>query len=296
MSQKHYLDYEGLQRLVQNINKKYAPIAAILYKGTVADIAHLPNLTDQKPGWMYNVTKGGITTNDFVEGAGHLLADGENVAMVEVLDGTYTAVSPVAGDDPKAKGWYEVDGGTYKLSQDRAVVAGKTYYEADSTSKWDILGGLFDIQDRYLEFGQEFPNAPEDGRVFVYMGDTTHQFNEVTPTGTENPADKGWYEFTAATPVGTENPSEEGWYELADGKYVLSADTEVDNNKTYYVGAVSEDRTVDHLKTYYSYDVQYKQGVIYEFSETEDEWIAKSGSAGDEMIPITAQEIDNLFL
>lgn len=40
--------------------------------------------------------------------------------------------------------------------------------------------------------------------------------------------------YTAVTPVGTENPSTEGWYELVDEEYVLSEDTSVDNEKTYY--------------------------------------------------------------
>lgn len=42
------------------------------------------------------------------------------------------------------------------------------------------------------------------------------------------------YEYVEVTPVGTENPSEEGWYELVDGEYVLTEDTEVDSEKTYY--------------------------------------------------------------
>lgn len=44
--------------------------------------------------------------------------------------------------------------------------------------------------------------------------------------------------YEAVTPVGTENPSEEGWYERSgtEGSYVytLSTDTTVDNDKTYY--------------------------------------------------------------
>ena len=293
---KQYLDYEGLQRLVQNINKKYAPISAIVFKGSVEDIAHLPALADQKAGWMYDVTTGGVTTSDFVEGAGHLLANGENVAAVEILLGTYTEVTPVTDDDPKAKGWYELVSGDYVLSQDRAVVSGKTYYTADTVMKWDILGGLFDIYDRYLEFGAEFPIDPDDGRVFLYMGETVSEFNEVTPAGTENPSDKGWYEFTEVTPAGSEDPSSEGWYEIVDSKFVLTADTTIESGKTYYEGAVTEDRTVDPNKTYYSYDVKYKQGVIYKYSDTAGDWEPKSGAAGDDMIPITAQEIDDLFI
>ena len=45
--------------------------------------------------------------------------------------------------------------------------------------------------------------------------------------------------YTAATPEGTENPHNEGWYERSgsEGSYVytLSADTTVDDQKTYYI-------------------------------------------------------------
>ena len=51
----------------------------------------------------------------------------------------------------------------------------------------------------------------------------------------------GIYELqiTTVTPVGTENPSEEGWYEYNgtygdDTEYILSEDTSVDAQKTYY--------------------------------------------------------------
>lgn len=42
------------------------------------------------------------------------------------------------------------------------------------------------------------------------------------------------YTYTAVTPVGTENPSEEGWYVLVGDSYRLTSDTEVDANVTYY--------------------------------------------------------------
>lgn len=41
--------------------------------------------------------------------------------------------------------------------------------------------------------------------------------------------------YQAVTPTGTENPSTEGWYEKNGDTYELSADTEVDATKTYYV-------------------------------------------------------------
>ena len=40
--------------------------------------------------------------------------------------------------------------------------------------------------------------------------------------------------YSAVTPVGSEDPSDEGWYEIKNGVYVLSQDTEVDGEKTYY--------------------------------------------------------------
>ena len=40
--------------------------------------------------------------------------------------------------------------------------------------------------------------------------------------------------YDAVTPEVGDVPATEGWYELVSGKYVLSADTEVDSGKTYY--------------------------------------------------------------
>ena len=49
--------------------------------------------------------------------------------------------------------------------------------------------------------------------------------------------------YTAVTPVGTENPSNEGWYERSgtspDYVYTLTEDTTVNNEKTYYERTVS---------------------------------------------------------
>ena len=46
--------------------------------------------------------------------------------------------------------------------------------------------------------------------------------------------------YNAVSPVGTENPSEEGWYEKnTSNEYVLTTDTEVDDQKTYYAQTVT---------------------------------------------------------
>lgn len=364
-----YLDYAGLQRLVENINKKYAPISAIVFKSSVENLDSLPALVDQKAGFMYNVKVGGITTSDFVEGAGHIVADGENIAAVELYTGVYTLVAPAVDDDPKARGWYEVDTTTtyfapqtpvsdpstegffefaagvpvsdpstegffeqsgvnfvastdttvdagktyyaktassdptvnpsktyykevtevtYKLSQDRLPVAGKDYYEAETVMKWDLMGGVFDLEDRYLEFGDAFPQGPVermiDGRTFLYMGDTIKEFKVVLdPEG--RPVDNNYFELDSATPVtdrstifnpkqqglyeacdffkvtleGTENPAALGLYEEDSSDpsgYVLTADTTVVVGKDYFKNIaggyiLSQDQTDVTAKTYY---------------------------------------------
>lgn len=42
------------------------------------------------------------------------------------------------------------------------------------------------------------------------------------------------YTYTAVTPVGSENPAEEGWYVLVGDSYRPSTDSAVDSNVTYY--------------------------------------------------------------
>ena len=351
-----YLDYTGLQRLVENINKKYAPIQAIVFKSTVDDIASLPALNTVKAGFMYNIKTGGLTTDDFVEGAGHIVADGENIAAVELLTGVYTSVAaPAATDDPKALGWYEVSvtyedvtaeldpsadpsalglyeyNGTnytltadttvqvgkdyfeqvttYILSQDRLPVSGKTYYTAETVMKWDLMGGVFDLEDRYLEFGDTFPQSPAsrmvDGRTFVYMGEDTKVYTKVeTPEG--RPTENNYFELDSATavadPTTIYNPKQQQLYEEDDTDpsavfYVLSEDVTADDSKTYYECefVASTDTSVDASKIYYTEADQYKKGTIYQYDATAKDWVAQS-SGGSDMIAITNKEIDDLFI
>lgn len=215
MATKKYLDLEGLQRFLQKADERYASIQALVYKGVVADIAHLPSVANEAIGNMYTVTEGGTTTSDFVEGAGKDLQDGENVVAVN----TGTDETPVM--------------------------------------KWDILGGVFKITDR-LQFVETMPAEPVDEQIVLYLGDTT-------------------YTYSAVSPVGTENPSEEGWYELDGTDYVLSADTTVDSGKTYY------ERTGE----------EFVQGVVYKYDATAQEWNALN--SGDIMVAISNAEIDALF-
>lgn len=212
MATKKYLDYDGLCELVAKIEEKYAPIQALTFKGTVATISALPTVSGVDAGSVYNVTTGGTTTADFVEGAGQVLQDGEN------------------------------------------VVAVNTGTEALPVMKWDILGGVFDISDR-LQFGSSMPASPESGQTFLYLGETT-------------------YTYGAVTPVGTENPSEMGWYEFDGTDYTLTSDT-----------------TVQSGTSYFAKNEQYVKGVIYVYSGSA--WVAQS--SGDTFTAITNVEIDALF-
>lgn len=47
------------------------------------------------------------------------------------------------------------------------------------------------------------------------------------------------YTYTVATNTTGKNPANEGWYVLDGNRYVLSTDTSVDSNKTYYVRSAS---------------------------------------------------------
>jgi len=82
MATKKYLDYEGLAQFKAKCDEAYALNGALNFKGTVATISALPTVATQDVGSMYNVTTGGTTTADFVEGAGKVLDDGENVVAV----------------------------------------------------------------------------------------------------------------------------------------------------------------------------------------------------------------------
>ena len=286
MATQKFLDYTGLERLIYNIDKKYAPIAAILFKGSVDDITNLPALNTQKAGWMYSIKTGGISTDDFVEGAGHVITDGENVACVELITG-YTQVPSVdvtPDKDPKALGWFEKtssDPDVYAPSTDRIADTAKTYYTADTVNKWDLMGGVFDLEGRYLEFGTEFPHdiasRMVDNRTFLYMGvDKKVYTYVVSPTG--RPVDNNYFEGTFTEVVdpseydslkevplyevlagaekyievqnvqSSDDPQDNGWYEKTGSDpdvYTLSTDTTADLSKTYYERKEAYVRTDD---------------------------------------------------
>lgn len=100
----------------------------------------------------------------------------------------------------------------------------------------------------------------KDGEAATYsaVSATPDSYSAVTPVGTENPSEEGWYERTGTgttedpyvytlssdTTVDDQktyyertqgdNPSVEGWYEKKGEFYILSKDISVDTTKTYY--------------------------------------------------------------
>lgn len=150
-----------------------------------------------------------------------------------------------------------VEGAGKKLQDGENVVAVNVSSTSTPDMKWDIIGGVFEIEDR-LQFGSAMPASPTNGQTFLYMGDTTYTYDEVTPAGTENPQAEGWYVSDGA------------------GGYTATTDTEVQSGTTYY-----------------QKNEQYVTGVIYVYSSTSSSWVAQS--SGDTMIPITNVEIDALF-
>lgn len=245
MAQKKYLDYTGLEHYNDLIEQKYAPLdspelvgvptaptaaegtkttqiattefvqeaiktitSAYVYRGTVLNVAALPIVADEAIGNVYNITEKSETTADFVEGAGHVVDAGANVAVAEIKTGVdYEEITPVGDENPKELGWYEYDGADYILTADETVQA-KTYYEQVDVleNKWDILGGWFDVTEleaeiaKRLEFGQTMPEGTVEeplanGRTFLYLGETSYKYNPVLGvTASTNPKALGYYE------------------------------------------------------------------------------------------------------
>lgn len=261
MAQKKYLDKVGLERLVQNIDAKYAPLdspvligipqaptaasgtkteqiattefvqneiqgitSALVFKGVVADVASLPAVADQEIGWTYNVATKGTTTADFVEGAGKVVDAGSNVSTVEVVVGVdYEEVTPEGTEDPAALGWFEYDSvnDEYFATTDTTVDAGKTYYE-----EVDVLGNKWDI------LGGVFDISELEDEINKRL-----EFGTTMPEGTpEAPIEDGRtflylgetsYKYSPVLGITAEtNPAALGYFEEDGSSYAATADTE----------------------------------------------------------------------
>ena len=193
------------------------------------------------------------TETHLTEGTWYVTGDGSSFFEVTALGDTFAdfTKTPVSNEDAIAELGDKYTGSAFSdLNKYTETIT-------EEAMKWCLLGPVFDVSDK-LSFGDSFPSNPADGDTFLYMGETTFVYNEVTPEGSENPKALGWYESDGA------------------GGYVLT-----------------EDETVDSGKTYYTKDEKYVKGVIYVYDETEADW--QPQTAGDTMLPISNAEIDALF-
>ena len=322
--EKRFLDYEGLQELVLKIKEYIGDAGKLEFKGTVADVAHLPTLSEQKVGWMYTVTNESVTDSNFTDGAGHTVAANSEVAAVKVsgtstnsvwsIDGgtsyvnsaiaayvpagtlgsaTLLAkcyVATASDTDLEEDALYATnDDGTsfYKVTALADTFAEFTKVEVEAGAafdalsalftgssfvdlnlytetitgdamKWCLIGPVFDVSGK-LSFGDTMPSSPADEDTFLYTGETTYTYTEVTPEGDENPKALGWYVSNGS------------------GGYVLT-----------------EDETVQVGTTYYTKNEEYVQGVVYRYDDSTSKWVGLS--AGDTFTAITNEEIDALFV
>ena len=114
------------------------------------------------------------------------------------------------------------------------VYTGETYRCTDvsaSDSKW-IRGFTFSTvtNPTELENTRRAYKILEPGQTSLVIQDTDSMYSK-------NRAQDMDVTYSAVTPGGTENPQDEGWYEYdsVNDVYFVTADTTVDGSKTYYI-------------------------------------------------------------
>lgn len=327
--EKRYLDYEGLTELVAKIKDYVGDAGKLEFKGTVIDVAHLPNLAAQKIGYMYTVQAAGKTTADFTDGAGLEVAANSEVSAVEVESSTEKSV-------------WSVDAGVSYVSADlqayvptgtlsaatklaEAYVAddiathltdGTLYVTEDGASFFSVtaLADTFadfekvaiDDEDAIAELGTLYTGGSfadlnlytetVEGKVMKWclLGPVFDVSNKLTfgfdmPS---NPANGDTFLYMGPT------TTEDVYDEL-----ILEDGADIEGLGYYHRAAgttdpwtLASETTAD--TTTYDYAEKetvekYVKGVIYVYDETEGDWIAQT--AGDTFSPISNGEIDALF-
>ena len=105
----------------------------------------------------------------------------------------------------------------------------KTFAELPAVLTSDMTGFTYNMSEEFTT----------DARFVEGAGKTYSAGTNVSV------ADLSTTTYQAVTPVGTENPVEEGWYELSGSNYILSEDTTVDSGKTYYEKVVTPNYKFD---------------------------------------------------
>ena len=169
--------------------------------------------------------------------------------------------------NPQQQGWYELNNTVYSLTSDNEVVNEKIYYQIQDKGFWlnniqIIL--LQDIETKYqanrLAYNQLTTYDSVMGRVvdrFNFEDTEVYKYTEYKYTTSnvvmnyitngenfnilEDGTLQGWnpytdqsYTYNIVKNPGANNPQEKGWYELIQEEYVLTTDTTIQANKTYY--------------------------------------------------------------
>ena len=290
MAIKKYLDYDGLTELVLKIKELVGDAGSIVYKGTVADVEHLPSLdSTQKVGFMYTVTAAGETTSDFTDGAGLAIAANSEVAVVEVdVSGTATKkwclLGPVFDVEDKL---------TFGSTMPSNPSNGDTFLYM-GTSTEDTYEAATDLTPL---------SNPSELGLYVYSSGAYTLSTDVVAAKAFNLY--AWYNGTELLYTESETPS------IGDAVYIKESDTSWKSGGTvteydetqgikasgatftsaYYGRFDNSDSSKS--RTYYTLIPGRTQGVVYVYDSTESEWVAKTYN--DEIIGITNAEIDDLF-
>lgn len=324
MSEKRFLDYNGLQELVLKLKEYIGDAGKLEFKGTVADVAGLPVLNTQKVGWMWTVQNEGKTTSDFVEGPGKAIAANSEVAAVKVGNTSTNSVWSIDGNTSYVNSsiMAYVPAGTLgsatpiakchvATSSDTGLVDGTLYATNDEGSSFYKVTALADTFDEFTK-EQEADKTTLETLNALFTGDSFVDLNLYTETKTEDVmkwaligpvfdvSDK--LTFTTTTmPAGVD-----GLVVMYLGEttfiYVKVTPEGSENPKAlgWYVTdgsdgyVLTEDETVQPDATYYTKNEQYVQGVVYQYSESQSKYLPLN--SGDTFTPITNEEIDALFV
>ncbi len=194
------------------------------------------------------------TETHLVDGTLYVTEDGASFFSVTALADTFADFTKVAIDDEDT------------IAELGALYTGDSFKDLNAYTEtitgnvmmWCLLGPVFDVSNK-LTFGFAMPSNPAQDDVFLFLGDTTYAYNEVTPEVGNDPAALGWYHSD-------------------------------DSGVTWEPATEHEADTATYI--YATKDEEFVQGVIYKYDET-DGWEALN--SGDTMVAITTSEVDALF-
>lgn len=134
--------------------------------------------------------------------------------------------------------YYTIEGGTYTLTDDSEIVPGKQYY---TPSEWElsIIPSKLEWYELMssITYSLTDDTAVDPGTQYYTYDPVTDEYSEVTPVGTENPSEEGWYVATVEyfyqqSADMAYNPSDT-YYELSGGEYSVIVPS-IDPNVVYY--------------------------------------------------------------